>query len=633
MKFMTNAYLLLLVVPLAPLVAPACSDSDGDGVGGAGLDATGGSAGAGAGVGLGGAGGGTGAGGPCTLGDRACADTEHELICEPTDDEPHWVIQSCATHHYCIVDRCEPACLDECAIGSTRSVDGQQEICQLYSTAEQAFITPSDGMHDRSRLHDAWMREHQLANGYVAEALHTDVSYVAVAAYLGTVDSAEWTGTYLAAEALRLMATRSPDSERMVETLVESVHELFEITGEAGSMARIWAHQGEDPLLDALYDANDWSHHLTTFQGGSAFWHGWTSRDMYAGIMVGLGLAYDALSSETHREMIRQDVVPLAMELIKERPQVPVTVRFHFAGDWQEQELLFDMQHVVLVPDEMVNGRVFIQIGTDDSSSDYNASELLGAREFLPNFTTALGQVPLFGPLLPPIPRPGSAMMLANFMRVALQVTEGDPSWASERAAIDAHYQANRDGWLEIMKQYAYHNENECWKQYFGMTIAYHPIYSLIRLEPDGPFKTSLQQDVLGAKMWPTIADHFNAYFTYIAASQGPTGLVPAPTLEQTAVQLGQFVAPPKARIAVDNTGNYPADPQCPGLSSVPVSIGDRVPMDFIFQHHPFRLTTPDPEPRLVHAGADYLVAYWLGRYHDQLTDDGPDICLRWAAE
>jgi len=568
--------------------------------------------------------------GPCVLADRSCVDSEHEKVCEDVGGVPTWVQTTCGTYEYCVVDRCEPGCLDECVLGSTRTVDGNPETCRIFSNTEGGFVAPGSGTHDRARQYDAWMRAHNLANGYVAEALHSDTSYANVTQYFGTVDSAEWTGTYLAAEAMRLMATRAPEAEHNVRALVERVHQLFEVTGQPGYMARFWAPRGENPLLDALYDSGDWSHHATTYQGGTAFWHGWTSRDMYSGALLGLGLAYDALSSETHREMIRSDVVALARELIADRTAVPVTVRYYAFGSWQEAALTYDMQHVVLVPSEMVDGKVFIQVGTDDSPSDYGMSELIGAREFLPDFSSVLGQTPVIGALMPPIPRPGSAMMLAYFLRLALHVTEGRPGWAADRAAIAAHYDASADAWLEVMKQFEYLNASECWKQYFGLTIAFHSVFGLLRVEETPALRSAIQQDVLAVQMWPPVIGQKNPYFDFIAAAQGPAGLVTADDLDATAVQLGQFVAPPKARLPVDNRDIYPEDPDCPGQTTTPVDVRHRVANDFLWQHHPFEIAISNPEPRLVYPGADYLIAYWLGRERGYLTDDAPDTCLRW---
>lgn len=572
-----------------------------------------------------------GATGPCAVGARACRDLDSERVCEDAGSGPAWVDAACADFEYCLDDRCVPACLDECVLGETRTRGGARETCRLVG-ADGGARTPSDGAHDRARDHLAWIRRHHLANGYVADAVFADTTYRDVTAYAGTVDAAEWTGAYLAAESFRALATRSPDALRNVDAIIERVHELFEITGVPGSMARIWAPLDGDPRLAALYDEGDWSHFPTTYQGGRAFYHAWTSRDMYAGVAMGLGVAYEATTSEAHRERIRDVIVTLATELATLRRAVPVRIRYHAFGSWQQTDLTFDMQHVVLVPNEMIDGRVFIQVGTDASPSNYDASELRGVREFLPNMTTVLGQTPVVGRLLPAIPRPGSALMLASFMELALHVTRGVPGREAQREMIRAHYEAARPEWLGIMRQYAYHNESECWSQYFGMTIAHHPLFTLLRITEDAAFRDELLRNVLGARMRSHVTGHANAYFDFIAATQGE-GLIPRAELDASVAQLLGFVAPPKAALPIDNRGRYPENAECPGQSTSPVAVSDRVRRDFIWQHHPFQLVAIDVNPRHVYPGADYLLAYWMGRHYELLADDAPNTCARWAAD
>lgn len=564
----------------------------------------------------------------CTVGARSCRAPEHQRVCEEVAGVGTWVETACAEGEHCLDDRCVRACLDECALGETREVGGARQTCGLFD-ADGTPIGAGASRHDLARRHLGWIRRHLLANGYVANALFADTTYARVTEYTGTVDAAEWTGTYLAAESLRAMTTHSPDAHRNVEAIIERVHQLFDVTGVPGSMARIWAPLDGDPRLASLYDPSDTAHFATNYDGGRAFYHAWTSRDMYAGVSMGLGLAYDATTSERHRELIREVTVTLALELARVRPDVPVRVRHHLTGSWQQTDLAFDMQHVVLVPNEMNGGRVFIQIGSDADPDDYDASELRGVREFLPNMTTVLGQIPLVGRLLPAIPRPGSALMLASFMELALHVTDGVPGREAERATIAAHYEANRASWLAVMKQYEYHNDTECWTAYFGMTIAHHPLFSLLRLSNDASFRDELRTNVLSSRMRPFVRGHSNAYFDFIAASQGP-GLVPTDELNETIAQLGGFVPPPKAAIPVDNRGAYPASVECPNQSSAPIDVGDRVRRDFAWQHHPFQLVATDVDARHVYPGTDYLLAYWLGRHVDAFDDDAPDTCTRW---
>ena len=567
-----------------------------------------------------------GASGPCTVGARSCSDVDTERECVDGAGGPSWVERACDPYQHCLEDRCVEACLDECPLGATRG----DRTCRLWSSESDAFVSPGAGGHDLARRHLAWMRAHHLANGYVANTVFSDARHETPIEHTGTVDDAEWTGMYLLAEAARAIATRSPDAIRAVEETIERIHQLFAITGTPGYMARFWAPLDGDPLLADLYDPGDDSHFQTRFEGGPAFFHAWTSRDMYSGVLAALGPAYEATSSEAHRELLREIAVTLARELIRQREDVPVRVRYELFGSWQETDLSLDMEHVILVPEEMVDGRVFIQVGSDEDGSDYDSSELRGAREFLPDFQPVLGQIPAIGGLVPSIPRPSSAMMMASVMELALHVTEGVPGWGADRAAVRAHYDAHRDEWLAIMRQYAYHNEEECWRQYFGITIAYHPIYSLLWLTDEGPFRETVQREVLAARMRPVVAGHSNAYFDYIGASQGPAGLVSAAELAETEAQLFGFVAPPKAAVAVDNRGRYPASGECAGHATVPVDVGERVPQDFLWQHHPFRLVNEHVDPRHVYPGTDYLVGYWLGRMHELVEDDAPNTCTRW---
>jgi len=566
----------------------------------------------------------------CKLGQRSCNGTGRQRECRDVAGSPTWVETACPELQYCIEDRCVDACLDECSLGATRTSGGTLETCKIYSASTKKFVAPSTGGHDLARRHLAWLRARHLANGYVANTLFVNKTWTTPIQYTGTVDAAEWTGVYLAAESLRALATHAPDATRNVDAIIERVHQLFEITGTPGYMARVWAPRTGDPLLAALYVPSDWSHHAVTYGGGPAFYQAWTSLDMYQGVVPALGLAFDATSSSKHRDMIRNIVVTLVRETIRKRTGVPVRVRYNALGGWQETDLTFDLENVVLVPNEMVGGRVFIQVGTDAAPSDYSASELRGARELFPDFQVVLKQVPLIGPLVPSIPRSGTAIMLANLMELALHVTEGVPGTEADRTAFRAYYDANVASWLGIMKQYAYHHTDNCWQQYFGLALVHHATYGLLRSTKDASLAAAIRKDVLGAKIRPYVAGHQNVYFDLIAASQAP-GLVPASELKTTLEQLVQFVPPPKASVPVDNTGKYPGNASCPNQSTKAVAISGRVPMDFAWQHHPFRLKNEFVDERHVYPGTDYLIGYWLARHHGLLADDAPNTCTRWS--
>jgi hypothetical protein len=65
-------------------------------------------------------------------------------------------------------------------------------------------------MHDRARAYNQRLCRDNLPCGGVGNAIYADApTYSDIAGYVGHGDFAIWTGTYLAAEALRLKTTSS----------------------------------------------------------------------------------------------------------------------------------------------------------------------------------------------------------------------------------------------------------------------------------------------------------------------------------------------------------------------------------------------------------------------------------------
>jgi len=566
--------------------------------------------------------------GACPAVSTRCVDTVNQEVCKVIGGVATWVKEGCPSGTLCLDAACSAECVDQCDLGETRTSGGTQETCSLFSVAKNAVVAPSSGLHDRARQYNAWIRKWHLPGGTIGDVYFTDATHKTVAAYHGTGDSAIWTGTYLAAEAIRLKVTGSPDAEKNVEQLVEAIHRLFQVTGHTGFMARYTAPLSADPLITAQYDPTSPKHHKVTFQGQDWFWSGNTSRDQYQGMLLGYAHAYEALSSTTHRQMIRDDIVALCKELITDRKGMKITIRFNALGQWNELPVSVDMQHIVLNPSEFKNGGPYIQIGNDAAPSDYNDSEMYGFQEFMPDMSKLLKQIPILGALITfPIPRSGSAIMLPSILRIGMLVTDGVAGYSAEHAAFKDHYDKNVSDWLGIMKQFAF--LNTCWDKYYGLNIAFEPVYNLVRLEPDPQLRSAFQQDVLEGKMWQIVKEHKNVFFSYIHASQAPNSPAVQAVIQAANAQLAQFPPPPHIHAAVDNTGKYPADPNCPGHSTEATEVKDRTASDFIWQRQPFSLTTAG-DPKKVYPGIDFLMPYWMGRFHKFFDDDAKGTCLRW---
>lgn len=528
------------------------------------------------------------------------------------------------------------ACADECVLGETRTLNGESERCQPVSTSSGAAVAASPlGTHDRARQHDAWIRRFHLPAGFVTDTVFADTSYNDAIGFRAQGDAAEWTGVYLASQALRLMVSGSPDAERQSQLLVENIHRLFTVSGIQGMLARFAAPLNSgDPRLDALYDPQQPRDHRTTFEGQDYFWIGDTSRDMYQGVALGYGLAYQAMTSPRHRQLIRADMARLLVELMRVR-RVPVLLRVNFFGEPMDIDVDLDVRYAVPNPQEFVDGRVIMSIGKEGDPLNFDDSYMRGLVEFWPDYAEIARQVPGLGFLArDPIPNPEVAIMLASMFRVGILVTEDVPGYEAVHKAIRDFYDAHIQDWIGYMRDYTRANplEADCGQRYYGLNVVFEAIYNLIRLEDDPAIRAQIQSQVLEQRIWPWVEDHKNVFFGYVHAGLAPPSPVTAEVADLATAQLRQFAAPPKPRLAHDISANekYPPNPECPGQSTIAVDVADRAPHDFIWQRSPF-VITQQAEPRLVYPTVDYLLAYWLGRYHGFLEEDAPDTCLRWA--
>jgi hypothetical protein len=562
-----------------------------------------------------------------TLGETVCVDPTHQKRCSATG----WIVEACTSGTLCLDEACSAECRDQCNQGDTRTSGGTTETCALFSVAKNGPVAPSKtSLHDRARAYNAWLRQHHLPAGGLNVATFTDATLTKVAYWGGTGDSALWTGAYLGAEALRYKATQSPDAQQNMQKVVEYIHRLYTISGHKGYMVRYAAPvKNADPRIDAIYEQNHPDFFKVSYQGTDWFYRGGTSRDAYQGPLLGLALAYEQLTSEPHRQMIREAMVDLCMELIKDRKGVKITVTFYLNGAPITLPFNADLQYVVLNPTEFVGGGPAISIGSAQNPTDYtDSSTLEGIREFFPDYSVFLKQVPLLGALITfPVPRSGSTIMLSSILRIGMLVTKGVPAYATQHAAISAHYNANIQSWLGIMKLYLFTNA-QCWEKYYGLNIGFMPVYNLIRMEPDATLKAAFQNDVLAGKMWPYVKNHKNVFFSYIYASHAASATTQG-VINQANKQLAMFPAPPNVDRDIDNTGKYPASTKCEGQTSVAIDTSDRRPEYFAWQKHPFYLQY-DGNPQTVWPGVDYLLPYWMGRVHGFLTDDAAGTCLRW---
>lgn len=570
----------------------------------------------------------------CGLTDAYCLSWNSRRRCDDTSAGRRWVDEPCATGSGCLQGKCaQLACSDECDLGATQSGG---KTCALYDLQTDSWATtaPATSRHDRARAFNEWLHRDGMAHGGVGSvAYHDPPTYKSPKVLHGLGDSAIWTGTYLAAEALRLKATGAPAAREQVKSLVETLHLWFNVSGQPGMLARFTAPAGiaQPVVLNDLACGTSWRVHCNvTYQNKAYDYIGHISRDQYQGVLLGYALAYEALGpdDEATRALIREDVFELVEELMKERT-LPVKLTFNGTA-----LPLFNvkMRFAVLAPAEMDNGAIVFEVDT----ANVEGAVMKGFQEFIPDLGDVLKQMPLIGGIVPSIPRASSAIMLASFFRVALRVSEDVPALAARRAVIEDFYVHNKGwggniyDWLQVANKWA--EGTICGKSYYGNNIMMEPMYNLARLETDPARRAQIIDDILTDKIWQTFKTTKNTFFAFIYAGNVPN---PAPAEVAAAVaQLDGFGPPPRVKVAVDlrtDPKYLPHEPGCPDQTShtTAVDIKDRPVGDFIWQRHPWGLYDPG-NPAQTEPGVDYLVAYWMGRHHGFIPDDRPTTCLRW---
>jgi len=238
--------------------------------------------------------------------------------------------------------------------------------------------------------------------------------------------------------------------------------------------------------------------------------------------------------------------------------------------------------------------------------------------------------------LLPNIPRSGSAIMLNSFFRVALMVTDGVEEFGGERAEILDFYENNDDEWGNVDdwmdSALEWTSLSECGDGYYGNNITMEPMYNWARLEDDTDRLRTIREDLLGGPMWEAFDSTKNSFFSYIYAANVPSHSEDVETVALE--QLTQFPVPPRIKVERDLRDDeryFPHEEGCTDQVSheTAVDVADRCVSDFIWQRHPWGLYCSG-DLHQTYPGVDYMVAYWMGRWHDFIDDDRPGTCLAW---
>jgi uncharacterized protein (TIGR03437 family) len=146
---------------------------------------------------------------------------------------------------------------------------------------------------------NANIQARHLPFGTILDPIFASSSSDQIVGYTRCGDSALWTGHYLAAEAFRYKVTAAPDALANVESAIAGIKSLLDVTG-VNFLARCIVP------LSSPYAAGIMNEEKTNgiYMASPWFWVGNTSRDQWAGVVFGLGVAFDMVNDPTVKASI-----------------------------------------------------------------------------------------------------------------------------------------------------------------------------------------------------------------------------------------------------------------------------------------------------------------------------------------
>jgi hypothetical protein len=397
---------------------------------------------------------------------------------------------------------------------------------------------------------------HSPAYGCSVEVLFASPASTTVVAYEDKGDSTIWTGNYVAAESYRYAVTGDPQAKAFGLKGVNCLLAMEEVSGKPGFIAR-WVGPAEPPFLTGPCTGD--CHVVTEGPYAGTFWIGNTSSDQYLGWWYGLSHAYDYLLDSPGDEPLRQRIRGAMARVV----------------------------------DTLIADNLFI-VDPD-------------------------GTVSTAGP-----DQRGHKMMA--YVSVTAHAV-GEPYISMVKDV----YNQNLFDYL-FLTTYPITR----WFQYYAFHLGHMAQHMLAKWEANAFWK-GVHTRVLRDRLHAQTKNTQQVMFDYIAFSAGAAPVDPA-TLEADKAALAAFPDVPKRRLNPVQ-GPFEWDPfpsqinpiidlledltglRIPHLNEQalePFPPAERCVTQFRWQSPPYQVCGGD-DASFEYPGADYLIAYWLGRYHGYL--------------
>jgi hypothetical protein len=465
-----------------------------------------------------------------------------------------------------------------CACGDGR--DQGRDAGPTYDWPSCDQIEPEVTLAEKAAQFDRVARERHLAGDGLLRNIILTEDLQNVETWCHVENTILWSGMYLASQAFRYSVTGDPQALENARIVVAALRQLTEVTGVSGLYGRSFDRP------DVAYDYDGRGTQGWT-ESPAAGYSGWwyrndVSQDGYAGLMFGYAAAVEHFDD----------------------PQLLTEVR----------ELLAQ------IGDHLVRNGLQI-VDADGKVTEHGRL-----------YHTAMDNFPGF-----------NAMLASSFIKVIQQANsdqELDDFYYGCLMHTRKHVECpdiedfEFGSYIESMEDYLFLFFPGCGQNYDNFDMCYQAIYPLLRREQDPELRSRLL-GVLRGNMFHTeepdtqsVAVIGNAMITFIYA--GLTGDDPAtdPVLRQA---VDDAVCTLK-RFPAEKFDRYiPAGQQeevCRNRLDVPIA-AELIPLEeYHFDNYLWRLdffeiqNERQENRRRVFSPEDYLIAYWLGRYHNLIDPD-----------
>lgn len=371
-------------------------------------------------------------------------------------------------------------------------------------------------------------------------------------------DSCAWTGYYVAAESYRYRVTGDPDARSNVIKSLGCLLALEAVTGKPGFVAR-FVGPAAPPFLggpSGCLDAQD-CHVLGAGPFAGNYWIGNTSKDQYLGWFYGMAHAHEFVLTEPGDAALRAEVEGAVARVVD-------TTRAD--------------GYMITDPDGTVSTK---------------GPEIFGHYALAFHLVAAATVGGPYAAMMPQI----YAEQLLSYLVLTNYST--------------FRYLGN----------------------YFNHHLGHLAQHMTMRYEPD-PVLHKAHQSMHRQRLYRHVRDTGQTFYDYIA--WGEAGYAATPEQIAGAKQVLTEFAPAPRRDLHPDQGPWEPDPAIVEINALFTLLNDLFGADlelldlapanpwpmakrcvngFIWQHRPWEVCPPS-RPLFENDGADYLIAYWLGRYH-----------------